>query len=145
MKQMLAIVGVVICATVFGGAAVAFPGDANSSVLDFIKDAREAGAIITLYKTIEDCDTAFFGEQGISIGKCSGRFQQCLCIEPEYEIKFTETGILVSIPGDRGMKKKGIGTLFLPNDSLHLARALYLYPKDGVGEPRLTELFVWIK
>ena len=145
MKRIAVVVAVMLVLVILGGTAAAFPGDANISVLDFIRDAREAGAIITLYKTIEDCDTAFFGEQGVSVGKCSGRFQQCLCIEPEYEVKFMETGILVSIPGDRGMKKKGIGILFLPNDSLHIARALYLYPKDGVGEPELTELFVWLK
>ena len=145
MPRVVSVIGLTLSVLAFGIAAIAFPGDANTSTLDFIKEAREAGAIITLYKTIEDCDTAFFGEQGVSIGKCSGRFQQCLCIEPEYEVMFIETGILVSIPGDRGMKSKGIGTLFLPTDSLHFARALYLYPKDGAGEPKLTELFVWLR
>ncbi len=143
MKRMVVIAAVFVLAMVQG--AVAFPGDDNTAVLDFIRDAREAGAIITLYKTTEDCATAFFGEQGVRIGQCSGRFQECLCIEPEFEIKFTETGILVSVPGDRGMKKKGIGTFFLPNESLYIARALYLYPQNGVGEPKLTELFIWLK
>ncbi|MBN1460606.1 MAG: hypothetical protein JXA57_13815 [Armatimonadetes bacterium] len=140
--KYFALIALALCLAT--AAAIAFPGEANTGTLDFIVQAREAGAVIAFYKTVEDCNTAFFGEQGINIGRCSGRFQECLCVSPEHELKIIETGILVSILRDRD-QKQGIGTIFLPMDSLHFARALYMYPKDGDGEPTMTELFVWLK
>ena len=144
MTRWFAVPLIVVSTFILAGTGVAFPGDEYTSALEFIHAAREQGAVIYFFKSIEDSPVTMFGEHPGSYGKGHERYRALFWQKPEEEIRVVDTGILFSRPGDRGSGKKGTGTIFIPNEAFHIARALYLYPKDE-GEPLMVELYVWLK